>query len=781
MTRSKRCQPTPTALLLAASYAASAVAAGDLLWQTSAMPDRVWSREAGAAKLSVEHDAVRVVHRGHGDWALRPHIAIPPLDGIAEMSVPVSAAGEGKIIVGFLRIDSSGRVLEWSYRSTSARSTSNAVLRSRARLSREGERLEARIFGVGPGEFRAGPLTVSVHRAPPPAPQSVVSISNRQIAVTLDPARAALTLRDLRNGQSWSTAAESDAWTAAEVRAGPQWLEWRLADDLGDSTWTARLELDGDRPEARIVLTPLGGAQTPMPRPLAYPPALLPDPPAPTELILPMNEGIGFPTDDPAVPAMRLIAYGGHGICMAFSGITVGESACMLLLETPDDAAVKLERHAGHLRLIPEWDAQTGAAGYPRVLRFVLFNRGGYVAMCHRYREWVREQGRLVTLREKLARNPNVELLAGAANVWFMDRDRTNMARELAAAGMDRVLWSAGGTAEDVAAINALGFLTSRYDIYQDLMDPAQFPKLPSIHRDWTTDAWPTGIIRRADGDWVRGWRVRAKDGTMISCAVLCDRLAPDWARRRIREDLAHRPFRARFIDTTTATPWRECYDPHHPMTRTESRAFKMELLKVVSHEFNLVCGSETGHDAAVPFVHYFEGMLSLGPFRVPDAGRDMMRKWTEVPERVARFQTGHRYRLPLWELVYHDCVVAQWYWGDYNNKLPALWRRRDLWNALYGTPPMYMFNRAEWNQDRDRFLESYRIATPVHRRTMLHPMINHRRLTPDGSVQQSVFGDGTVVTVNFGEQPWRLPDGRELAPETADITGGAPPAPVVP
>ncbi len=196
----------------------------------------------------------------------------------------------------------------------------------------------------------------------------------------------------------------------------------------------------------------------------------------------------------------------------------------------------------------------------------------------------------------------------------------------------------------------------------------------------------------------LKGLGVKGKDGKMYDCAVLCDRQAVEYARKRITAELKTHPYRCRFIDTTTAAPWNECYDPSHPMTRTESRAFKMDLLRVVSGECGLVTGSETGHDAAVPVVHYFEGLLSLGPYRVPDAGRDMAKTLKEVPPRVSKFQTGHAYRLPLWELVYHDCVVAQWYWGDYNNKLPLLWDRRDLWNALYGTPPMFMFNRREWN-----------------------------------------------------------------------------------
>jgi hypothetical protein len=287
--------------------------------------------------------------------------------------------------------------------------------------------------------------------------------------------------------------------------------------------------------------------------------------------------------------------------------------------------------------------------------------------------------------------------------------------------------------------------------------------KLRGQHPDWTQAGWPEDIILDENGNWRKGWRVKGKDGKMYPCGVLCDKQALKYARKRVPAELKTHPYRCRFIDTTTASPWRECYDPNHPMTRSESRYWKMELLRYMSEEMKLVTGSETGHDAAVPYVHYFEGMLSLGPYRVPNAGRNMIKPWDEVPERVAKFQVGHKYRLPLWELVYHDCVVAQWYWGDYNNKLPALWDKRDLFNILYGTPPMFMFNNQIWKKNKARFVKSYKNVCHVARAVGYCEMTDHRFLTADRCVQQTKFANDVSVTVNFGIKPYHLPDGKKV------------------
>jgi len=322
--------------------------------------------------------------------------------------------------------------------------------------------------------------------------------------------------------------------------------------------------------------------------------------------------------------------------------------------------------------------------------------------------------------------------------------------------------------------LNELHVLTSRYDIYQDVMDPANFEHLRWIHPDWTTPAWPKDLVLGADGNWLKGWGVQGTNGQWYSCGVICDRRAVDYARQRIPAELATHDYKCRFIDTTTAAPWHECYSTNHPMTRTESREWKMKLLDYVSRDMKLVTGCETGHDAAVPFLHYFEGMLSLGPYRVPDAGRDMLRIWQDPPEVVTKFQLGQTYRLPLWELVYHDCVVAQWYWGDYNNKIPALWDKRDLFNVLYGTPPMFMFDRKFWHEQKARFVQSYRNTCPYVRAVGYSEMTDHRFLTPDRNVQQTAFAGGVTVTVNFGEKPFRTPSGHSI-PALGFWVGGTP------
>jgi hypothetical protein len=606
-----------------------------------------------------------------------------------------------------------------------------------------------------------GPLPGRTSAADRPVAENAV------LSVALDPADGTLAVTDKRTGYLWRQKPASPG-KVTFAACPPGSIEATWEDARSGLVVRMNLQVDESKPEFTAALSARGDLR----QSLRYPHPFVTE--AGTYLVIPMNEGISYPVDDRTVETRKLIAYGGHGICMPFWGATDGQQGYMTIIETPDDAALQIARVEDVLCVAPEWEAQKGDFGYARRLRYVFFDQGGHVALCKRYRAYARQTGLLKTLEEKRRENPNVDLLVGAVNVWCWERDALAIVRDMASHGIDRILWSNRQDPDVIQAMNEMtGVLSSRYDIYQDLMDPNVVKtQLRGVHPDWTQAAWPQDIMLDEKGNRRKGWEVRGRDGKMYPCAVLCDKQALKYAQERVPAELKTHPYRCRFIDTTTASPWRECYHPDHPMTRRESRHWKMELLRYMSEEMHLVTGSETGHDAAVPFVHYFEGMLSLGPYRVPDAGRQMQRIWDEVPERVAKYQLGQQYRLPLWELVYHDCVVAQWYWGDYNNKLPSLWDKRDLFNTLYGTPPMFMFTRDFWEKNKDRFARSYKNVCSVARAVGYSEMTDHRFLTPDRSVQQTSFANGVVVTVNFGDGPFRLPDGTDLAPMSHCVTG---------
>jgi len=594
-----------------------------------------------------------------------------------------------------------------------------------------------------------------------------LSMSNPSISVTVDTNNGTISVNDKRAGATWrqKALAKGKVTDISQVAGGIE-MTWQQAGSNTDIR--TKLKLDGDNPEFTVELS----AQADPKWPLTFPNPFATE--SGTYLVVPMNEGISYPVEDTSIETRRLIAYGGHGICMPFWGVTDGQRGQMAIIETPDDASIQIQRTDGLLHIGPVWEPQKKAFGYARKLRYVFFDKGGHVAMCKRYRSYARQAGLFKTLEQKRLENPNVDLLIGAVNVWSWERDAPAIVREMKKLGIERILWSRRQSPADIETMNEMGgILTSRYDIYQDLMDPKVVKdQLRGVHPDWTQSAWPDDIMLDEKGKPREGWRVRGKDGQMYPCAVLCDKQAPKYAAERVPEELKTHPYRCRFIDTTTASPWRECYHPDHPMTRSDSRHWKMQLLRYMSEEMKLVTGCETGHDAAVPYVHYFEGMLSLGPYRVPDAGRNMGKIWDEVPERVSKFQLGHKYRLPLWELVYHDCVVAQWYWGDYNNKLPALWAKRDLFNILYGTAPMFMFNRQVWEQYKDRFVQSYKDICPIIREVGYAEMTDHRFLSEDRDVQQTTFANGVVITVNFRSSTFHLGDGTEVKPMGYHVSG---------
>lgn len=730
----------------------------------------LWTREPNTgtanADTAVVHGgkaALRVQVSGTKDWSVAQsrRVAVEAGD-LFTLSGWVKEDGAGTAQLSVVTRGRDGAEINWMAGLVEAQKVGGWQKLSRVWAVPAGvATIEFRLTGDGPGTFRLDDAALvkngSVRAFADKLHGKTLRLENAALSIRLNAEDGTLAVTDKRGKAEWRQQPLGDGFVVKDARqSSPRSLRltvWDVADDL---TLSADIAIGPLRPEITVRLTGTGTlTQT-----LVFPPPFVSGPG--TDLILPMNEGILFPVDDASIPPITLSTYSGHGLCMPWFGVVdpATGAGVQTIIQTPDDAEAQFTRRPGSaLYGQPGWQASRGAFSYPRALTYLFSASGGYVAQAKQYRAYAQAAGLFKTLAQKRTLNPNIALLAGAVDVWNWDMDKVALCREMKALGMDRVLWSSGGSPAEVAQINALGYLTSRYDIYQDVW-PADAP----AHLSHA--GWPDDLVRLPGGSMMLGWadKETGPDGKerVYQGGVVNSERGLARARQVIPADLAVTPYRCRFLDTTTASPWREDYSPAHPLTRTEDRHYKMALLAFCALSSRQVVGTETGIDPSVPYADYYEGMLSLAPYRLPDSGYEMMAYKTPTPDFL-KFQMGHFYRIPLWELVYHECVVAHWYWGDATNKEPEWWPRRDLFNLLYATPPLFLFDRAGWQANKAHFARTYRTVCPLVRRLSDSEMLSHKFLTADHAVQETRWTGGTIVTVNFGTVPYRRPSGTEL------------------
>ena len=461
-------------------------------------------------------------------------------------------------------------------------------------------------------------------------------------------------------------------------------------------------------------------------------------------LLIPHFEGYRLRADDDKLPLPSVLPATGTGLSMAFCGVLRGEDYLLIAIISNLDARLRLDRVDGVMKPAVEWLPEMGKFGYDRELRFIT-GKGGITELCKAYRKIAGEKGLVYPLSERVKKLPVLEKLLGAANVWLWNDDamdklysrdavyrkpapeqvdeRIRVAREMKAAGMERVLWSVFDENVDrreLEAVKELGFITSFYDIYTDVIPTEEADLIPDTRRvrcETRQSLYPDGIIRDPVGNMVSAWKLMGKDGQFHDQKRICDRAAVSCLRRNLNEQM--KPERAeslldgRFLDVQCVSV-HECYDKRHPMTRREAFGYKRELLEEL-HEHGLFAGTEVGCEDAAAAFDYNEGMLSPAEIRAYDAGRRMTHiyRGDEIDPKLTGFMLNEWYRVPLWELVYHDCVQSYWYWGDSTNCAPELIGKRDWFCELWGLPPIYSFKVSDWDKLKGDIIESYKRTVP--------------------------------------------------------------------
>ena len=456
-------------------------------------------------------------------------------------------------------------------------------------------------------------------------------------------------------------------------------------------------------------------------------------------------------------PELKFPVYGNLGLDMPWIGVVDLQrgDGLMVLFETPCDAMTELRPDAaGNFWPGTTWLPVLGKFGYERKVSFQFSAQGGYVALAKMYREIARRDGLLKTLVEKTRERPPVERLKGAVRIWGCKE--LSMALELPAFGVSHAMLDVSGDSKVLQRVNNLGFLTHEYDSYCDILEG--HGEIKFQHNDVTNNSY-----MNADGTLRLGWRTL--EG--LQFYYLSSAKALEAAKIYAPGRLATHPFNARFLDVTSTADLMEDYSPRHTLNRRQDMKNRQQLHAYFADDLKLVVGAEHCKAWNVPNVDYTEGQAS-GSFwwempaghLVPPTNRSVL------TTNFLKYGDNWQARIPLWELVFHDCIASTWYWGDssgyYYEVAPEMCDRKDLWNILYGTAPMMWASNIKpdqnldygWNRHRDRFLEAYRNTCKFHEIVGFDELTSHEFLSADRAVQRTHFKGGAVAVVNFSDEP---------------------------
>lgn len=404
------------------------------------------------------------------------------------------------------------------------------------------------------------------------------------------------------------------------------------------------------------------------------------------------------------------------------------------------------------------------------------------IAPALEYRKYLKNEKQYFTLKQKIQRNPNIKLLAGAIHgyVWGDGRTKEALA-DLADLGITRAWlgyeekyanpkliedgseWNKQIKAKQryidqnyITEAKKLGYLIGPYDSWHTMMPK---DKADSHNVDFG-DFFPLGCVINKNGSRSIGFAGR---GCYVSTAAL-NNMKP--ANKIVYDRFAamkNNGINSYFLDCEATGEIFDDYSPNHPQTAYEDLQRRERHLSYLSKQ-RVVLGSETAAAWAVNNLAFAHGNFSAGYglhwistknkevyggwypqhrpmnfFKETKLGKDYDKRYDPV------------YRVPLFQTVFHEAIVTTDRWETPITKFPHLIEQRLLLEFLYGVPSMWAFDREQIKQKAKLLRGLAKYFAPYHQKIMGKKIIDYKVLDDRRMVQQIVYSPGTVTVVaNF-------------------------------
>ncbi|QIK08873.1 hypothetical protein G7Z12_25500 [Streptomyces sp. ID38640] len=455
----------------------------------------------------------------------------------------------------------------------------------------------------------------------------------------------------------------------------------------------------------------------------------------------------------------------GEGFSLPLWGYSMGAAGVSYLTPTDIGTSLRFASTGGRLRATAAhaFDAGEGTRDYE--VSFALTD-GNPVAPAADYRSYLSQRGKLHSLRKKIRQNPATGKLLGAFHAYGWGEARTAAGVDkLKRLGVDRMWlgYDAGPDPMNAAAVRAAkkaGYLVGPYDTFANGQDPKTTDSPTSA---WPDRVYPDFCIRKADGTPETGFGNR---GCYLSSRAF-EKAEPGkhYLADRTRKMVANGAD-SYFLDVDATGEVFRDHDKGHEMTKAGDREMRLARMRRLSK--NLVLGSESAQPWANQVLAYNHGSgtpVADGLWKLqrdkktwggwaPGNAPENFFKPVKLPAELATAMYDPKYRVPLYETALHSSLVNTERWELSYEKLPEQKTTRALLAMLYNTPLNYALDGPTLDKKGSELAALQKYFSPLHRAAGTEQLTSFRWLTPDRSVQRTVFGKGALtVTANFGTE----------------------------
>jgi hypothetical protein len=440
----------------------------------------------------------------------------------------------------------------------------------------------------------------------------------------------------------------------------------------------------------------------------------------------------------------------GYRMGHPYSTLVRGGRALVQFVENPYDAQVRIvNRPEKHCQVQVEWLASWGHLRYPRRLRLAVLDPGGYVQAAKWYRGLLKARGKFVSLEEKIARRPQLARLVGGLSVRapnFSINRRT---------GETKLLNTFDEMAESLEWLISRGFdrggleLTYWHEIasyWTEDMQPLAaaggwegFARLRKTCRElgWAFGFYDCYSTLYETFDSYRLERaIKGPDGLAASQAAYTlgpnAWLSPAYYLPLLKLTLKHMQAHDAvpdiyYLDTFIGRP-EEDHDARHPATRYSMITERVECARYVK-EWGCASKVEGESYIGLEEVDY--------PF------------WSPPPPRQPFGVPVPMTHLALHDSMFFSCHLRDVsYWAKRGGPMQA--QGAFVRACLWGEIPYFQLYAMKDLMPQN--LRGARIIARLHKQLGLREMLEHRFLSEDYALQETVFAGGAKIRADFRE-----------------------------